>query len=248
MTVTARGAEERSPEARFAAAFTAHYAAIGAVFREFARLAELAKLSEAVGFCAGIRAALTKAVGEVDGRAEVRAALTRLAASAPHIPYGALAHNQSFVWDIQSQLRQMFEGADVSWGDVESMLYFRTVSDSLVRACAAPAERRVRASLQARADRISAVLGPPADGDAPPRPPLPAILQLGGVPARAIGVVKLDPKHVEVPLRVRSLPVVPAAGLTTEAGIEGLTGSFWSRVRAGPPLLAPADIAISICE
>jgi hypothetical protein len=72
MTIIAQNAHPESAEAHFASVFTANYQAIAAVFPEFARLSELAKLSHICDFLAQLCSKAEAEIALTDARPSIK--------------------------------------------------------------------------------------------------------------------------------------------------------------------------------
>jgi hypothetical protein len=253
MVVTAKGAPDDSPEARFARAFTAHYEAISRVLPEFARLSKLAKLSEIFNFAASVRARLETEFASIDKTEETRAILERYMAELPDVPRD---QQKGCAYAVNARLLVMFPRARISATDCYILLSRREINDHLLEGCSRAAEEASIRDLRERIESLRRGIG--GSETAPGAiPAVPALYQFGQ-PARAFGEVILKPKLTQKQMSSQDLKAFSSLAMHygwKTANVGSLFGGLL-RDLSGNELLAgsaptpqePEDINIVLTE
>jgi hypothetical protein len=258
MIVRAKDASPQSSAWRFAEAFSKHYDAIAAVFPEFARLAELIRLSKIFWFISRVRASDSDAMEHLDVRELAVQQVTECVAALPWIsPSRLTSLGIAVVVDMRMrQLLESFPGVTFNRDDVVELVGRNRITPGLLRSVELHLRRRRLGVLQSRIDRISGFVGQTAKElvfeDS--KVPLPSLYQFTR-PAQPLGSVLLVPEPLELPSLSFNTQRVTARALAIEfARPEPVTSLYGQLLRTlqGKPfapgtfLRVPEDIAIAL--
>jgi hypothetical protein len=163
MGVLVSDPDEGSPEVRWADEFTRNYRAIAAVFPEFARLAELAKLNTIVSELAKARIAFEQLVANTDESEFVTQQLQPFLARARKFR-ASMLQNPAQIGRLEVEICAVFPVRSLPYGSVREMVETGRIPLRLQNMLVTKLNDDKRSYFQKIVTKINAVLGPLSQG------------------------------------------------------------------------------------